>query len=742
MMGGLSSIRQQSALVLGVFSLTLLLSASLMFALQPMIGKMLMPLIGGTPTGWIVALSFFQIMLLGGYFLAHVLSRFTPRKHAAFFIAALALGAAFLPVDLNARADMVTDNPSAFSIFALLFVTLGLPFGVMSATSSTVQRLFTATGHRSAGDPYFLYAASNLGSFGGLLAYPFFIERNWGLLAQSQGWFYGYAALVVMGLLCLALTAPSKVEAEEKSSAPAITGRQRLRWILLAFVPSSLMMGVTTHVTTDIFSAPLVWIFPLGLYLLTFVFAFARFRIVSQRMLNVLHPAMVIVAIGISILNLAPNFSVSWWAALIHMVTFTVVTLSCHFALADTRPAANSRRHLTDFYLMLSIGGALGGILNAFILPLVLDRSMEYHAMMIVSLMFLPAFRQMPDFKNRHVQIGLAIALAGFALYFPIVMQWMTAESQSTLKTTVNFAILGIFASLWITNLRALFVGCFALMLMSQILLSKYTVETVRNFFGVVRVLDLPIQLDGSIFLARTLSHGSTTHGLQVMHNNYEAKLTTYYTATGPLGDIFSFYSPKDILAIGVGVGTVNCYSNPDNAFTFIDIDADVVALARKHFTYLSICEGRRKHQMIIGDGRMAMDKLEDQTFDLIILDAFSADNIPVHLLTREALEKYLQHLKPGGLILFNISNRYFNLGSAIAATAESLNIHSRIKTDPYPSVPYGTPSVWMAVGRGDVDFTALDDFGWGIMMQRAPRPWTDDFTDLMSVMYPPSASF
>ncbi|HYD17743.1 MAG TPA: class I SAM-dependent methyltransferase, partial [Patescibacteria group bacterium] len=370
-------------MILAIYSFAMFVSAGIMFALQPMVGKMLLPLVGGTPAGWVVTLAFFQLMLLGGYLIAHVLSGLTARVHGIVYLILMAVGFAFLPVHLNAT---VSDHPGAFDIFRLLAATVAVPFIALSATSSTLQRLFGTTGHKWAADPYFLYAASNLGSFAGLIFYPAFMEAHWGLGEQADKWRIGFAVLIALATTCLLFAkkeprtaAPIAVSSERTQTA------QRLRWMLLAFFPSALLSAVTTHITTDVFSAPLIWILPLAIYLLTFVIAFARHALFRFEDIARWHRLVVPLAVVLTcVYNL--NIRVSVYAMGFHIFAFGVAALACHMLLAKSRPAGTGRQ-LTEYYLLMSLGGAAGGLLNAFVFPVILDRLIEYPVLMALSLM-------------------------------------------------------------------------------------------------------------------------------------------------------------------------------------------------------------------------------------------------------------------------------------------------------------------------------------------------------------------
>ena len=726
--------KRPSPAPLWLFSLTLFLSAALMFAIEPMIGKMLLPLVGGTPAGWIVAMAFFQVMLLLGYLYAHLLSRFPPRIHALLFIATLLAGTLFLPVKMPTAG--IDGNPGPFDIFRLLTIVVAVPFIALSAASSTLQRLFTTTGHASSEDPYFLYAASNLGSFAGLFIYPFAFEPAFGLSDQARYWLYAFVALVALSASCL-IFARGKKEAKPRSkhSTAPVTSRQRLEWIALAFFPSSILLGVTTHISTEIFSAPLIWVLPLAVYLLTFVIAFSRRQIVRARTVETFQPIVVSLVVGL-LLSYNAEVRISWYAVAFHLFAFGTVALMCHMRLAQQRPLGDGRR-LTEFYLMISIGGALGGLLNAFVIPVVLDRLIEYPLMMILLCTLNPAFRQkFPPHAKRFAVIGGCGVVA--VLILMASRSFVHGTSAGAYTFGMGFADMLLFGTALVlsTHARTVAVGAMALLLFSQFVIPRDIVLTERNFYGVVKVFDRPQKADGKVFKVRFIVHGNTVHGLQVLDRKYEKTPTLYFWDGGPPADVFNLYQPKKVAIIGLGAGTLNCYGNPKSEFTFIEIDPAIVRVANDPnlFTFMSACKAKRPPRVITGDGRLEFDRLKEN-FDLIIFDAFSSDIIPTHLITLEALREYLQHLNPSGIILLHISNRYFEMSRILAVNARELGLKWRYARKGNDKAFYTAPSKWFVMARRNVSLSPLDAFQWTEVPADGRRPWTDDYTNILSTL-------
>ncbi|MEZ0225400.1 MAG: fused MFS/spermidine synthase [Alphaproteobacteria bacterium] len=722
---------------LWLFSLTLFLSAALMFAIEPMIGKMLLPLVGGTPAGWIVAMAFFQVMLLLGYLYAHLLSRFPPRIHALLFIATLLAGMLFLPVKMPTTA--IDGNPGPFDIFRLLTIVAAVPFIALSAASSTLQRLFTTTGHASSEDPYFLYAASNLGSFAGLFIYPFAFEPAFGLSDQARYWLYAFVALVALSASCLVFARGKKEEKprDQRRAAP-VTSRQRLEWIALAFFPSSILLGVTTHISTEIFSAPLIWVLPLAVYLLTFVIAFSRKPLIKFRTVATFQPIAVSLVVAL-LLSYNADVRISWYAVVFHLFAFCTVALMCHMRLAQLRPLGDGRQ-LTEFYLMISVGGALGGLLNAFIVPVVLDRLIEYPAMMILSCIMNPVFREkiVPQAKN-----FLIAGISGIVIY---AVYSMTARAfihgDDAISYTPGMVLADILlcaiAIIVAIDAKAVFCGMLALLMLSQFVIPRDVRLSERNFYGVVKVFDRPQLVEGKRYDVRFMVHGNTTHGLQVVDPKYEKTMTTYYWKGGPAGDVFKAYNPAKVAVIGLGAGTMNCYGSPKNEFTFLEIDPAVIEIASdpKVFTFLSACKAKRPARFIAGDGRLELNKLPEK-FDLIALDAFSSDVIPTHLITLEALKVYLDHLNPSGIILLHISNRYFDLSRILAVNAHELGLQWRTAMiTPEKEFFYAAASKWFVMTRRGVSLAPLNSKDWEEpAAEKDRRPWTDDYTNLLSTL-------
>ncbi len=709
-----------------IFSLSLFLSAALMFAVQPMVGKMLLPMVGGTPASWIVTMAFFQICLLLGYLLAHALARFPALVHSILFLLCLGIGLFFLPLDLKSHARLIGDEPNPWQVFSLLGLTAALPFIALSASAPTLQRLFSATTHPAARDPYFLYAASNLGSFVGLFAYPLAIEPAFSLTKQASDWQAGFVILIILALaasLMVLKDRPAQKPLPDQNHADrSVSWSRRLCWLALAFVPSSLMMGVTTFITTDIVSMPMIWAIPLGLYLLTFVLAFSRNSRISAQSLAGIQPLAVVLSLGLGLFIKACSTGLT--AVLLHLAAFTIVALLCHKRLADDRPSTGQ---MTEYYLWISLGGALGGALNAFVMPLLLDRQIEFQIVLLLSLLLNPDILK-PSSKT--ILNYCVIGIVGIAAYFLLTQITDKRYIFAQILALPSFILISLHAR------TALISGFFCLLLLFASNNWGETVHRHRNFFGSIRVVDRAVEYEGHKAFLRFLSHGTTTHGFQVQGDDVmQRMLVSYYAVTGPVGDIFSAFSPKNVGTIGLGTGSVACYTAPGRHYTFYEIDPAVIDIAQSHFTFLKLCAP--DVAIIPGDARLSLARDKDTKYDMIFLDAFLSDVIPAHLLTLEAVRLYLDRLNNDGVIVLHLSNRFFKLENIATAAANELGLQNRhIRSTTIPG-PYAYGGEWMVLARGHVNLSGLPaDKGWkSLGVAASTRPWTDEHTSLLTVL-------
>jgi hypothetical protein len=748
--------------------------------MQPMVGKMILPLLGGTPAVWSTCLVFFQAALLGGYAYAHAsTARLRPSRQALLHLIVLAVPLAVLPLAVNPRLLRGGEAHPVLDVLTLLSVSVGLPFLVVSATAPLLQQWFTRTGHPAARDPYFLYAASNLGSMLALLGYPTLVEprlplQGPGWLTQTTLWSTGYGVLALLTALC-ALTlwwkpagaAPPPQGPDDAADAPTEPGPgwpRRLHWIALAFVPSSLLLGATTYITTDLAAVPLLWVLPLAIYLLTFILAFGRWPRVLHRVVVAITLPLVLLVIFLMVSALPERI---WITVLWHFGLLFVIALAGHGALALDRPAP---RHLTEFYLLISVGGVLGGLFNALLAPLIFSSLIEYPLVMVLACVLLRAGRGGaglglgPGALRAAVSVLLVAALA-LVLYsesatlrvdfsfLARVLEWSSARVGDWLdpierplnKLLIYGPPLGL---AWLLRRRPLHLG---LALAAVLLVAGFVdarnsdqIRQSRSFFGVLR-----ISRDRDEKGYTELRHGTTLHGRQSLEPARRAEPLSYYQRKGPIGQLFVELDRRPgavrMAVIGLGTGTLAAYARPADRVTFYEIDRLVrdVAFDPRYFTYAVDARDRGASlRMELGDARIRLDAARrdrpEERYDVILVDAFTSDAIPVHLLTREALRLYFDMLGPRGIIALHISNRYLRLEPVVANLAEDGRYARLLQHGDTGDVRGGVEASWVLLARRPEDFGEMAaDSRWTVAtLDPEPRvgTWTDDFHNLLSV--------
>ncbi|HEX3675023.1 MAG TPA: fused MFS/spermidine synthase [Rhizomicrobium sp.] len=714
------------ALIVAVFGLALFASAFLLFWIEPLFARLLLPRLGGSQGVWNTCLVFFQASLLLGYTYAHVLARYAaPRTQMLAHLVVIAIGAAFLPIALNANWAPPADASPVLPLLAVLASTLGWPFFALSANAPLLQNWFSVSGHKRADNPYFLYAASNAGSLAALIAYPFLIEPNITLSHQSKLWAWGYLALacaIAAASAFAILGRGDTVRTVARATSAPIAWRTRLTWLAYAALPSSLLLGVTGYVTTDVASFPLLWIAPLALYLLTFVLVFASHPPIPHRwMIRALPFAVALVAGGFWLGPVSLTLTV-----VTHFAAFFVVAMACHGEMARLKPAAD---RLTEFYLFMSLGGVIGGALTALVSPLIFASIIEYPLALALVCIFAPSTPRL-----KPAEMALLAAAVLVVLVEPLA-QFSTLYSLClTLWLVAMFAVWGLRP-----KHRNLLLVAMALLLASQSLHTLYMrhgslVWRGRSFYGAYAVTE---DRDAGY---RIMFHGTTLHGVERIKGAPQP--LTYYAPQGPLGDVMRSVGPRaqSIGAIGLGVGSEACYARPDQSWTFYEIDplVEKMAVHSGLFRGMSTCAPQAK--VVLGDGRLNLERAGPQRFDILILDAFSSDAIPIHLMTREAFAAYLRALKPHGVIMVHITNRYFNLGPIIARIAPEVglvayerNFHPKEGTD----FAILSLSRWVAVARtpADLGAVATDPHWQRLDADPKAKLWTDDFANVLSAL-------
>ncbi len=727
-----------------LFALALFTSASLVFALQPMVGKMLLPRFGGSPAVWNTCLMFFQGLLLVGYCYSHCISRlFRPRVAAAVHLGVMLLPWLTLPIVFPPSLVPSGDENPVWWLLAVLASVAALPFFVVSASAPLLQHWFAMSGHARARDPYFLYAASNAGSLLALAAYPLWIEPQFRLATQNRLWMVGYGMLFVLIAACAAVVAfgsrrsvdanGDAVDTRNAEGTSRVSFAQRLRWLGLSFVPSSLMLACTTFITTDVAAVPLLWILPLGLYLLTFIIAFARWPVVPHRwvLLTTPYVLLVMAPLVFARLSILPTLEIP-----LHLAAFFVVALACHGELVAERPSAE---HLTEFYLWMSLGGALGGVFNCAA-PALFQSVLEYPLTLLAACFLL---------RRGDAQEPTGLTWRDFA--YPAALGLLTAVLvRVTQSLSLKEAVLGNVLSFGIPAL-----GCFAfrnspvrmglgyaVLLLGCSYHAAVTagelVATRRSFFGVNRVL---IEPEGRF---RVLVNGRTNHGLQRIDPEASRVPLAYYHPTGPVGDVFRAGEGRgwqEIALVGLGTGSIAYYGQSGQRLTYYEIDPSVIELAQdtRCFTFLSQCQA--KYEIIPGDARQSLAREPDGKFDVLILDAFSSDAIPTHLLTIEAIRLYRRVVKPHGLIVFHTSNKHVELEGllGLAAAGEGLSCLTRsdLRVPDELTREGKYPSRYVAMARTPEDFSALAAMpGWAPPpVPERQRPWTDEYNNLPALL-------
>lgn len=724
-----------------LYTITLFVCSALLFLVEPMVAKMILPTFGGSASVWNASMVFFQTVLLLGYLYAHLSTRFLGARHQALVhLGVMLLPLLALPIAIPAWTPEGSRNPTLL-LLALLAMAVGLPFFALSAGAPLIQKWFADTNDPAAHDPYFLYRASNLGSMVGLLGYPAIYERDFTLKQQSLYWGYGYWGLLVLVGCAVALLwrspkpAPEKVAAEEPDEA--IVWKTRLRWIALAAVPSSLLLGVTTYITSNLTPIPLLWVVPLALYLLTFVIAFSnRPRWLSGTILARVFPLFV-APMMLAIILESTSYFVQ--LAVAHLLIFFLAALMCHSLLSESRPKA---KHLTEFYLWLSVGGMLGGVFNALLAPVIFKTVAEYPIALILACLLRPL---RPEVKGRALWDYAYPAIVGVVTVFIILICYARGMEPSNQRTALTIGVPIVLAFVAVDRPMRFGLALGAIVLAANWLhvnASGNVVYTQRSFFGVHRVVDIGRGM-------RLYVHGNTKHGIQNLTPGKERKPLTYYYPTGPIGEVFTAYSgrdaKKDVALVGLGIGSLAGYGEPGQEMTFFEIDPEVQYMARDSglFTYLT--ESRAKIRIVLGDARLMLAREPEHKYGIIVLDAFSSDSIPVHLMTLEALKMYLDKLTPDGIIAYHISNRYLELQGVVANLGAKEGMFSLVNDDASrESWPAGEEdegkymSKWIVMAHSKAALAKIvGNPQWRPLPPEPNAPlWTDDYSNILSVFH------
>jgi hypothetical protein len=725
-------------LLLATFVAPIILSAWLLFMVQPMFTKLVLPRFGGAPSVWSVAIVFFQTALLAGYAYAHWLTRYAAGRLSVAVHLAVMIAAVFaLPLSIAAGWDRPPEAGQALWLIGLFTASIGLPFFALAANSPLLQVWFARTNHPAAQDPYFLYAASNIGSFLALVSYPTVIEPFVRLGDQAGFWSVGFCVLILLLAACgvLVWRSPDPITRADSAADVAPTWKDTALWGALAAVPAGLLVAVTAHISTDIAAAPLLWVLPLALYLLTFVIAFARRPIIPHRLVLALQPPFIVALVAVIIFD--PIKSIVGVLA-VHLAVFFVNALMCHGELARTRP---STRYLTAFYLWIATGGVIGGVATALIAPHVFNWVAEYPILIALAVLCRPGLALPRDRSRRYLLLGgiaaPAVVLVVCALY-PVLIDAIPFDWAVG-------ALLAASLLFWRASLPFAAVIGFVL-LFNYGIVNATGGMFVRSFFGVTKIVETADRQ------FRLLQHGTTLHGGQRL---YEAdgqratidppELLFYYWDGSAISETFEAVRarvdrPIRFAVIGLGVGSLTCRAAPDDTVHFYEIDPVVVRVARTPymFSFLSMC--RPDVPIILGDARLTLAEAPDGAYDLIIVDAFSSDAVPIHLLTREAMAIYLKKLSPHGMAVLHVSNRHLELASVVAGIAAANGLMTLLSDEPDPDEeanPYKFGSAVAAVARREEDFGPLAQSRHWTPKAADPgqRVWTDDYCNIVGAL-------
>ncbi len=743
---GQSSV-SRNRLVLIVYTSAIFVSALLLFSVQPLFTKMVLPRLGGSPAVWSVAMVFFQSLLLGGYAYAHFLMQLRNRMipvvvHLLLLLVALLT----LPLSIASGWGEPPSSGYAFWLLGLFVVSIGLPFFALAANNPMLQAWFVRTGHPDGPDPYFLYASSNIGSFLALLSYPVLLEPMFTLRTQNLIWTGGYGLLIVLIASCGALLLRSPASAAvdvlaEHSDAPAPPWILRARWIFLAAVPSGLLIAVTAHISTDVAAAPLLWVLPLSLYLLTWVLVFQSRPLLPHRWMLLAQPLAIAGVIVLLAVGGEQNLLLTLGG---HLLCFFIIAMACHGELARTRPAA---KYLTGFYVALSFGGMLGGLFAGLIAPFTFSWIAEYPILLACAALCRPpgGDERLPRWSFWYWPF---LAVLVIVLTAP---SWSNGGVMNGLDDHRVWVIggVGALSALLALGLNANRWKIFATVAVALVLIRAYPsdegrVETVRSFFGVHKIVVTP---HGQYHV---LMHGTTIHGAQKFQNDNGTPITgrpepiSYYHKDGGIGRAITAIrerkgAPLRVAVIGLGAGTLTCASQPGENWKFFEIDQSMVDTASdpKYFTYIKNCEPNLKP--VMGDARLTFAREPDGFYDMIIVDAYSSDAIPIHLATQEAMKIYKDKLAPQGVVVMHVSNRHLELESVVVGIADANGMKSWVYDEDSNrdgEYIFATDVVVSARAEADVGKLASSDVWEETDANKKQRVWTDDYSNVLGAVY------
>ena len=654
-----------------LYSSSIFLSSFLLFLIQPMISKSLLPFLGSNPSSWHISVMIYQFLLLIGYLYAHLIKKININKHVCLHLSLILISLAFLPIGLKSIEFLnPVYSPYLWSILSIL-ASISLPFLLMSSNSVLVQYWNVVTSKKD-NNPYFLYSISNAGTLIALLCYPLFLERYFKSSLNYNIWSILYSLSVIISILILIKI--KKYSSNYQDNIAKINSNiiekpknsDRFNWIFISLVLSSLMLALTNHITQDIGGIPLFWILPLFLYLLSFVISFSGKFKLSNSLLN-----LELIFIAFMLASLMELIQFSFYDAIIlNLLGFFIICLTSNQRLFNIKP---DKKFLTEFYLLISLGGFLGGLIISVIIPNIFDDNYEFILLILASLSIRPLQRIIKDKKkstNRDLLLSICIIGLILILY--------TIYKSNLIFIILLFSIAFIFSSYKYPQRAVMFIGSVILVFYFFNFNSK-TIYKDRNFFGIKKINKLTnLTNEKKNITYNQLNHGSTIHGFQYQDAKKELEITSYYPIISKIYNLYLKDKNKQrIGSIGLGVGTLACIGDKKTTIDFFEIDKQVIHIAsnEKYFTYLSKCKA--KNNIVHGDGRIEIKKINNNYYDLIVVDAFNSDSIPAHLLTIEAFKIYISKLLKDGIIAFHISNRHFDLSKIIEANSKYLKINN-----------------------------------------------------------------
>lgn len=721
-------------MLLFTYSATIFTGSFLLFLIQPMIAKVILPYLGGSPMVWNTAMLFFQTVLLLGYAYAHITAHYCkPKRQALLHGGVVAFSLLLLPIGLHTVPSL---DPSTYPLpwlLGTLAMSVGLPYVLLSANATLSQHWFAHTDHPAAHNPYPLYVTSNIASFAGLLSFPFLIEPLMGFEAQGELWslLYVIFALFLFGSVFLLWRKNNGESAKAANIIPAEapSRRQRLLWLGLAFLPSSLLQGVTMFSLTDVASLPLLWVIPLSLYLLSFIISFSRFGPAVTRACWKMLPFIVIAAMLMLVFRIG-----SIPGLIAHLTFFFILALACHGRLAEKRPAA---RFLTGYYLWIAFGGMLGGVFNNLLAPVLFTNVIEYPLAICAACLFIPTAQKL-TVREVLLPLILLVEIAVLGNVFNLEHRLLTKEMHSVVQQVIFFVLVGTFAFLMLLSgsrplQMCLLAGIFVFMMPLFVFPNSLAlISAERNFFGVLRVSH------NAELNVNAITHGTTLHGLQSLDEGKRLVPQAYY---GPLvwvrNELFKHDSQQPLAVIGLGAGTLACIGRKSETIDFFEIDPAVIHVAENpnYFTYLKDCPPKKN--IILGDARLKLGEMPDHRYAMIMVDAYNSDSLPLHLMNREALQVYRTKLATGGVLLFHITNRHLNLEPVLGTLAKDARL-SALVTHSNPKKKHALllSSRWIAMAENAETLQPLyENPAWKPLPSGTGAVWTDHYSNILEAI-------